>query len=117
MKPEAKKEFDPYYSSYIDRVSHENILEGLEESFTGSINFYEAIPENKWEFRYAPEKWTIKEIVQHLIDAERVFAYRALCVARKETNSLPGYDHDAYLANSYANNRTHLSFQVFCGKS
>ena len=58
---------------------------------------------------YAEGKWTIKELLQHIIDAERIFDYRALCIARKEMNSLPSFDENAYAENSYANTRDWLS--------
>ena len=107
MKPVEVVEYNPYYSSYVEKVTESSVTEGLKNSFETSLAFYKSIPDDKWEYRYAEGKWTIKEILQHLIDAERVFAYRAMCIARGETNGLPGYDHDAYLNNSNANSRSH----------
>lgn len=98
-------EFNPYYSAYINLVSEKSLLESLKNGLATSKAFYTSILENKWDYCYAEGKWTIKEIVQHLIDAERVFAYRSLCIARKERNSLPGFDHDLYLKNSNANSK------------
>ena len=98
-------EYNVYYSNYIDLVKHSNLLEGLKEGFNKTLLFYESIPEGKLDFGYAVGKWTIKEIIQHLLDTERVFAYRALCFARKESIALPGFNQDDYLANSNANSR------------
>ncbi len=95
-----------YYSNYVKLANCGNLQTGLEDSFNRTLKFYESIPEDKLTFRYAEGKWTIKEIIQHLLDSERVFAYRALCFARKETVALPGFDQDDYLSNSNANERS-----------
>src|SRR5690606_27112498 len=60
----------------------------------------------KLDYRYAQDKWTIKEILLHLIDTERVFAYRAMCIARKDLTELPGFDQDAFVVHSHANERS-----------
>lgn len=106
MKPVVGREFNPYYSAYIDKIASNTILEVLKIGLDKSLALYLSIPEDKWNFSYAEGKWSIKEIVQHLLDSERVFAYRALCIARREGNELPGYDHDDYVSNSNANSRT-----------
>lgn len=67
--------------------------------------FLSSISEHTSMHAYAEGKWTIKELLQHIIDAERIFNYRALCIARKETNSLPAFDENAYAENSHANAR------------
>jgi hypothetical protein len=67
--------------------------------------FFESISEELSERKYAEGKWTIKEVLQHIIDAERVFAYRALCFARKEEHPLPSFDENNYAVNSNANDR------------
>ena len=95
-----------WYHRYINLVKEEN----LEEAFNLQSNNFEAfldeIPATKRLFRYGPDKWTIQEVIQHIIDAERVFAYRALCIARKETASLPSFDENDYAANSRADSRS-----------
>ncbi|MFD2823609.1 DinB family protein [Lacinutrix iliipiscaria] len=100
------KEYIPYYMTYISKVGDLDLIEGLQSSFKTTASFFEVLPDDKFEYAYADKKWTVKEIIQHLIDAERVFAYRALRFARGDKNSLPGYDENAYAPLSLANNRT-----------
>ena len=109
MKPIEGKEFDPYYSSYVNKVKASTVVDILQNSLDDSLTFYKSIAQDKWSFSYAEGKWTIKEILLHLIDAERVFGYRAMCVSRKEKLELPGFDHDEYLKNSKANSRSYES--------
>ncbi|MBR9913711.1 MAG: DinB family protein [Algicola sp.] len=102
----SKDEYHPYYQGYIEKSGDAKLNDGLRSNMKFIINFLEAIPEEKQEYRYEPRKWTIKEIVQHLIDTERVFTYRALCMARGDKTLLPGYDQDDYVSTSDANSRT-----------
>ncbi|HEX6334275.1 MAG TPA: DinB family protein, partial [Flavisolibacter sp.] len=69
-------------------------------------SFLEELPPGKWDHRYAAGKWSVKELVQHLIDAERIFSYRALTFARMDMNELPGFDENAYAAIAPAQSRT-----------
>ena len=70
------------------------------------VPFLKSLSADKWDYSYAPGKWTVKELVQHLIDAERIFAYRALCFARKDATPLPGFDENSYVVHSAANRRS-----------
>lgn len=99
-------EYNPYYQPYIDEVSDLELLQVLEYNQDSLISFIKSIPEDKLHYRYADGKWTIKEIILHLIDTERVFAYRALCIARNDKSQLPGFDQDAFVVYSNANDRT-----------
>lgn len=97
-------EYAAFYAPYIALVNNEwNLVEELEVSVHNFIHFVREIPMDKYDYRYAEGKWTIKEIIQHLIDAERVFAYRALRFARRDTTELPGFDENSYAANVDAN--------------
>ncbi len=97
--------FTPYFKNYIDLVVEDNLKDALKNQESDINNFFVSIPEAKSNDPYAPGKWTLKELLQHIIDTERIFNYRALALARKEKNSLPGFDENEYAANSNANNR------------
>jgi len=99
-------EYNAYYEQYIKKAANLTIAEGLKGSGDVTIDFLGSIAEEKLEFRYKEGKWTVKEIIQHLIDTERVFTYRALCIAREDKTLFPGYDQDEYAVSSQANNRS-----------
>jgi len=82
------------------------LLKHLEDNFKGVKEFILSLPRERLLYRYADNKWTIKEILVHIIDAERVYAYRALCFARNEKTKLPGFEQDDYVAFSNANERS-----------
>lgn len=95
--------YSDYFQSYLDLVPKEyNLLESLEISLHETIHFVQDIPMYAFDYRYAPGKWTIKEIVQHLIDCERVYSYRALSIARKDPQTLLGFDENLF-ANTVSN--------------
>ncbi|HMC02403.1 MAG TPA: DinB family protein [Flavobacteriaceae bacterium] len=102
----STKEYLPYYGSYINKANCTDLVKGLEDSLVEALSFYNSIPEQKFEYKYAEGKWTIKEIIQHIIDAERVFTYRALCFARKDKTPLPGFNENEYATASIANSRS-----------
>jgi hypothetical protein len=95
-----------FYHKYIQLVPPVSLKDALELYRTTLLPFVAAIPEEKWTHSYAPGKWTIKESVQHMIDTERIFAYRALAFARQDKAQLPGFDENAYTPASKANRRT-----------
>ncbi len=101
-----ENEYASFYKNYILKSGDKDLMEALSTSREKVLDFFRSIPEDKHEYRYAEGKWTIKEILQHLIDAERVFAYRALRFARNDETPLPGFDQNIYTPNSYANERT-----------
>lgn len=99
-------EIGEFYWGYIDKIPDEaTLIETLEENTETFVRFLKDIPEEKWNYRYAPEKWSILEMIQHIIDTERIFQYRALCFSRNEHQPLPGFDHDIYVLNSGAEDR------------
>ena len=100
-------EYNEYYARYVNKVSENTELKsGFEKDKKMVIDFFSTINEEKLEYRYQPEKWTIKELLQHIIDTERIFMYRLLCISRNDKTALPGYDQDTYVKPSLANTKT-----------
>ncbi|HET6975327.1 MAG TPA: DinB family protein [Pyrinomonadaceae bacterium] len=105
-KPEPN-EYAPYASMYIDLLPNDGlVLKHLEDNLHATTEFLHAVPEEKLSYRYAEGKWTIKEIIAHLIDDERIYVYRALRFARNDQTELPGFEQDDYAIESGANERS-----------
>jgi|TARA_B110000971_G_scaffold219950_1_gene262263 uncharacterized damage-inducible protein DinB len=102
-----KTEYTPYFEQYLELVGFDNktIIENLESSQIAFEKVFRNLPEEKHVFSYALGKWTIKELIQHIIDTERIFSFRALSFARNDQTAMPGFDHDAFVANDNANER------------
>lgn len=101
-----RTEYPSFYGGYVEKSGGMGTKEGLVQNFHRTHSFFRKIPKNKWDYRYEKGKWSIKEIVLHLIDSERVFAYRALMIARSEQPILQSFDQDEFVLNSQASNRT-----------
>lgn len=100
-------EYAPYQEAYIKLVDPGySLIEELEISVHNLIHFVREIPMDKYDYRYAEGKWTIKDILQHLIDSERVFAYRALRFSRNDATALPGFDENEFANNVDSNSRS-----------
>jgi hypothetical protein len=103
IAPPGPDEYGPGYADYVSRVPAESdILDLLARQGESTFARLGRIPESRGGYRYAPEKWSIKEIVLHLSDTERVMAYRGLRVARGDQTPLPGFDENAYAPMSGA---------------
>ena len=98
--------FPVYYQSYIKKVPKGDPLDLLDLGVKETIKTMVMVTEEKANWAYAEGKWSIKDIVQHLIDTERIMSFRALSFARGEANKISGYDHDAYVTAAVANGRT-----------
>lgn len=98
--------YPSYSETYIKLVEEDDIKSVFKNQKPKVENFLNSITEEKSLYKYAEGKWTIKEALQHLIDTERIFCYRALAFARKEKNILSPFDEKNYAANSHANNRS-----------
>jgi hypothetical protein len=94
-----------YYNNYVKLVEGEDIIKALYEQNKITQDILNSFSEHKGNYRYADGKWTVKEVVGHLIDTERVFAYRALCIARGDKKSLPGFEQDDYVNEGNFNRR------------
>ena len=88
--------FPPSYQRYVDLVPESDIVAALEEQGRKTASLLHSIDEEKASFRYTPDKWSVKGVVGHFTDAERIFTYRALAIARGEKKSLPAFDENAY---------------------
>ena len=109
MKPSdlQTEEFAGHFATYINQVSSEySLVEELEISVHRLIKFVQNIPLDKFDYRYAEGKWTIKDIIQHLIDAERIFAYRALRFARNDKTELSVFEENDYVDAANAGKRS-----------
>src|SRR5215213_3433038 len=102
-RPE-KGEYAEYYERYISLVEETDIVAVLENQHAELLDFFQKITEEKAHFAYAADKWTIKEVIGHLSDGERIFAYRALRISRADKTPIEGFEQDGYIENSNFNN-------------
>lgn len=101
----AQGEYNPYYHGYVSGVPDGDLLEVLQQQGGETVTLLRTVGEEKSTFRYAPDKWTIREVVGHVVDAERVFTYRALTFARGDPGPLPSFDEQRWVAESNATHR------------
>lgn len=100
------EEVVPFYRGYLSTAQGSTLFEALDDAALRFSSVVGSISDEQAAYRYAPGKWSVKEVVQHIIDCERIFQYRALCFARKDTTPLPGFDEDHYATNSGADARS-----------
>ncbi|AKD03765.1 DinB family protein [Pontibacter korlensis] len=105
ITPPAPEEFSGYMGNYVQQAKTENLIEGLTASYVYITGLVQGLTEEQLHFRYAEGKWSIKELMVHLIDAERIFSYRALRFARQDKTELPGFDENQYAKVSKADSR------------
>jgi DinB family protein len=103
MRPDLTR-VPEFYHGYINQVK-ENDLNTAFENQTAFFKFLDSIPKEKYDYAYAPGKWTIREVLQHIIDGERIFCYRALRFARKDATPLPGFDENLFAKTAKADKR------------
>jgi hypothetical protein len=99
-------EYAPYFERYVSRVPEVDVLATLRSDALELISALESIPEERGGFRYAEGKWTIREMIGHMIDAERIFSYRALRMARGDATPLAGFEQADYVATAGSDRRT-----------
>jgi uncharacterized damage-inducible protein DinB len=95
-----------FYKGYVEHVKNYDMLVAMKESGKAMTNLIASIPEEKGEYRYQPGKWSIKELLCHMMDAERIFAYRALRFARNDKTPLSGFEENDYAPEANAHGRT-----------
>ena len=99
-------EFPPYYGTYINKLPAGDPLAIMAEQIPEVMTLLGALSKEKTAFAYAPGKWTIKQVVGHMIDTERVFTYRALSFARADASPLPSFDENAWMAPAQFDDRS-----------
>ncbi|WP_349351169.1 MULTISPECIES: DinB family protein [unclassified Flagellimonas] len=99
-------EYNPFYHTYVMALGDVDLLDELRNGKQVLLSLLEEIPEEKLTYAYAEDKWTLAEALVHMLDTERIFQYRALCIARNDKSEFPGFDQDAYVPVSNANNRS-----------
>jgi uncharacterized damage-inducible protein DinB len=102
-------DYPAFSQPYITVLGDVELMETMGRQLNNFPEFLESIPEGKWHFAYAKGNWTIAEVILHIIDAERIFQYRALRIARKDQTPLAGFDQDTYVPNSGAGHRSRKS--------
>ncbi len=103
-RPESS-EYDAYYERYVSLVTDEDIIAALEKQPAELKDLFANVPEDRGTFAYEEGKWTLKEVLSHLIDGERIFGYRVLRISRGDETPTEGFEQDGYIENSNANNR------------
>lgn len=102
----AANEYSEGVKGYVALVPEEDVAAAIEKQRRETVALFRGLTEEKAAFRYAPKKWSIKQVIGHIADAERVFTYRAMCIARGESKSLPGFDENAYMAGAEFDRRS-----------
>jgi hypothetical protein len=100
MTRPLENEYAPAFQGYVSHVNEDDIMPAMRSQIEALDVLLDRVPRERETYRYDEGKWSIRELVGHLIDGERVFGYRALCIARGETQNLPGFDQDAYMPNA-----------------
>jgi uncharacterized damage-inducible protein DinB len=105
MRPQLET-VSKFYQGYVKNVMDLDMFDALEQSSKTTLELLRSVPESKGEHRYAEGKWTIKELLAHMIDVERIMAYRALRFARNDKTDLPGFEENDYAPEANAHART-----------
>jgi hypothetical protein len=106
MARPVSTDYPVFYETYIKLVSEEDLVQAMRSSLDEIVDFLEGISAELADHRYAEGKWSVKELLQHIIDTERIFSYRGLCIARGEQQSLPGFNENAYALNANVSGRS-----------
>jgi uncharacterized damage-inducible protein DinB len=104
-KPDSS-EYSQFNAGYVANVTEDDVLAALEKQTAETTALFARVDEEKGAYRYAPEKWSVKQVVGHLTDGEHIFAYRALAIARGDKASLPGFDENEYMREANFDRRS-----------
>ncbi len=105
MTRPQQNEYPPYFERYISLVQAGSVAEMISKYNYEQINYIDSLPDDKANFAYADNKWTVKQALQHICDTERIFAFRALCISRGETQTLSAFDQNLYTQNAHVQRR------------
>ncbi len=106
MRRPTSQEASPFYAGYINQVPGNDFVQVLKNTASSTPVLLKNLTPAQWDHQYAPDKWSIKEMILHIIDSERIFTYRALCIARGDQTPLPGFEQDDYVSMSKAAERS-----------
>jgi hypothetical protein len=106
MNKPGPHEYDLYYDRYVSLVAGNDVMMVLDKQPADLRSLFRNVPDERGGYAYADGKWTIKELLSHIIDGERIFAYRLLRISRGDKTPIEGFEQDDYIENSNANNRT-----------
>lgn len=106
MQRPDKTEYDPYYEKYVSLVEDDDIIDTLGAQPTKLNDLFTALPNEKGCFAYEKGKWSIKEVLGHMIDGERMFSYRMFRISRGDETPIEGFEQDGYIENAYSDNRS-----------
>lgn len=99
-------DYGSFYENYVQKVQGNSLREAIERHAEELNSFYSSLPEAKADYRYEAGKWSLKDLLQHVIDTERIMSYRLLQVARKDDTPLPGFDENTYALQANASSRS-----------
>lgn len=111
MPRPTSDDYAPFYKNYVQLTEGDDVIAALNQSWDRLGFWLSQVPEEEMNFAYAPDKWTVAQMFQHLIDTERIFAFRALSIARGEQQPLPGFDENSYATLADAEHRTFISLK------
>jgi uncharacterized damage-inducible protein DinB len=106
MKKPEVNEYAPYYQRYIDLITTDDIYSFFKQQTEEIVTLFTTLSEDQASFRYAEGKWSMKEVIAHIVDSERIFGYRALAISHGEKNPLPGFAENEYVTNGKYQNRS-----------
>ena len=105
QRPEAS-EYNEYYEKYVSLIDDADLLGTLEDQIRETRDLFAGFPEERGTHAYDVAKWTVKEVISHVLDGERIFGYRLLRIARGDQTPMEGFEQDGYIENSHANERS-----------
>ncbi len=119
MKRPNPSEYAEYYGTYVNKVSDGDVLQILADEVIRTVELLGGLPPEWGTYRYEPDKWSVTEVLGHMVDVERLFGYRALSIARADPAPLPGMDQDLWAASSNAGDRPLASLleDLCCARS